>query len=508
MFADKKKNISKIFICIAVTVYCGVFTGLEPLVAQTVTEHAQKSSIDTSWVLAFSEFTCERIAEPYQSYSRIVPELLQQYLRDDTARRIPLEEKKARALLELSEKKLKALAELEQVQLKRDKIFLSTVPEKEKSRKRKKLDAEIAKKKKEIARYQADIKIESLKATYDNDARLKKLIVWNEGKLFTANKEKSLAVDLRDNKIQALISGTVKDVSGYVVITANLQTGLVKVPEISVTEAGAYEDLDSIVNVVANRLYASLQSLPERKIFFVLEPENAVVFINENEITDVTKPLSVYAETLNVFVTAEGYKPAERTFTLGKQKSYRMRIHLQKTDSLNISVAVPKDTTVYSHTKKLEPEKTDTDTPQITVEKKETILEFENKDGIRTFVLLDPDRFKVSQSVKELRVKLNTESTKVKIEKQRSIMYWSLAAVYLSLPPTLIVAGIRNDKLNAFNTGRIAPTAANIKEINNLVTASHVMIGISSALAVNYLIQVIIYLVKADAALPAKWQAH
>ena len=87
-------------------------------------------------------------------------------------------------------------------------------------------------------------------------------------------------------------------------------------------------------------------------------------------------------------------------------------------------------------------------------------------------------------------------------------MYWSLAAVDLSLPPTLIVAGIRNDKLNAFNTGRIAPTAANIKEINNLVTARHVMIGISSALAVNYLIQVIIYLVKADAALPAKWQAH
>lgn len=458
---------------------------------------------ENSWVLAFSEFTTENIPPIYQSYSKTLPELLSHKLRDDIGKKIPLEEKKARSLLKLSQKKLKAISELNTLILEKDKIFLLPEKEKTKKKKLKKIEKKIAQKQREIDLLQADIKIENLRVTYADDTSLKKVTQWNDGKLFVRKADKALGTDLADNKIDALITGEIKEITGYVVVKVRLQTGLSNIPEIQLVEAGGYEDIDKIADVLASLLYSQLQSLPEREIFFEVEPKNAKVFINENEVLDFAKPTKIYAENIEVFATADGYKTSTKEFSFGKQKKYTLKINLQKLPSATVSFDIDDDNTeVFSKTQKLEGEKTEKG-KSFKVEGEEGILEFES-DGVQTFVLFDPEQFKTNASLIEVNKKLNKKSVKEKIEKQRSIMYWSLGAVYISLPATLILAGVRNDKINAYNTGRLPQTPQNFQQIKNLNIGTNVMIGVTTTLAINYFTQMIIYLIKADAALPQR----
>ena len=160
---------------------------------------------------------------------------------------------------------------------------------------------------------------------------------------------------------------------------------------------------------------------------------------------------------------------------------------------------------MYSKTKELKPEATSEKSvasgKTLEFPKEKDVLEFES-NGIRTFVLFDAEKLKPSATFHGIGKSLNTKTVQSQIEKQRSIMYWSLGALYLSLPATLILTGLRNDKQNAVASGRLPSTADNMRQIKNFTIASNVMIGVTSALAVNYFVQVILYLVKADAALP------
>lgn len=472
----------------------------KPVYAQN-TQVAEK---ENSWVLAFSEFSAENIPAVYQTYSKTLPELLSYKLRNDIGKKIPLEEKKARAILKLSQKKLKAISELNALMLEKDKIFLLPETEKTKKKKLKDIKKKITQKQKEIDLLQADIKIEDLRATYADDASLKKVAQWKDGELFVRSPNKPLATDLADNKVDALITGEIKEITGYVVVTVYLQTGLANVPEIELVEAGKYEDLDKIAELLANLLYSKLQALPEREIFFEVEPKNAKVFVNENEVLDFSTPVKVYAENIEVFATAKGYKTSSKEFSFGKQKKYKLKINLQKLPETTVSLDVDDKTKVFSKTQELEGEKTETETGKsFKLEGEEGVLEFES-NGVQTFVLFDPEQFETNASLIEVQKKLHKKNVKEQIEKQRSIMYWSLGAVYISLPATLILSGVRNDKMNAYNIGRLPRTPENLQQIKNLNIGTNVMIGVTTALAVNYFTQMVIYLIKADAALPQK----
>lgn len=498
-FKSKKNSILFLFFLLSVLPFSH-FT-LKKLYPQT-SHDSKGTENEKTWALAFSEFELEDITEPYTSYAKTVPELLQYYLNTNNYRRIPLEEKKAIAVLEISQKKLKAIYELNDLILKKDKLFLLPEDLKTKAQEEKKLNAEIKKKKDEIESLEADIKIESLKANYADDNSLRKVVAWNNAELFTRDKTKSLAKDLYDRKANALITGKIKDISGYTLISVTMQTGLAKNPEITVKEAGRYEDINDTVETLATLLYANLQSLPERKINIELQPKTAKLFINDNEIFETEKTLLVYANEIDVFASAEGFEPAKNHFKFGTESTYKLSINLRRKENLDIPVSVQEGTKIFANTKELASEDNANDSKNIQLEDKKSVLEFENADGVKTFVVMDPKKLKLSDSPKKLTVKVNQKTAKSKIEKQRSIMYWSLAAVYVSLPTTLILTGFRNDKINAINSGRIPGTAANLKQVKDMNIATNVMIGITSALAVNYFVQVILYLIKADSALP------
>lgn len=461
-------------------------------------DNTTTSDQSKKWTLAFSEFDLENIPDLYSSYATLVPKLLKQYLNTEAYRVIPIEEKKARQLLNLFEKKLKAVYELNELVLKKDKLFLSNKNLKEKAELQRKLEEDIERKKTEIDFLQADINIENLKVSYPEITQ--EVVLWENDELFTRDKNAPIAVDLHNNQIDALVTGIIKNVSGYIVITVNLQTGLKKEPEITIFEAGKYQDVEVLAQNLSTFLYAKLQSLKERKLYIELQPKTASVFINDNEVLDLEKPISVYTDEIKVFASAEGFDSVSKNFKFGSETSYKLKINLPETEKHNVQLKIPNNTKVFTKTQKLQETKNSNEIP---VENKKNVYEFVNENGVRTFVIIDPENLKVSDSVKEMQSHLNTEPAKSKIEKQRSIMYWSLAGVYISLPATLILAGIRNDKINSYNANRIPQTTENAIKIKNLNIATNVMIGVTATLAVNYLVQVILYLVNADYALPA-----
>lgn len=475
--------------------------GVFPIYAQ---ENSGDKAAKDNWVLAFAEFKLDDAASLYSSYSQLLPELLSYNIGTDIGKKISLTEKKMRAILSLSQKKEKAISELRDLVLEKDKLFLLPETEKQKTKKLKDVETKIGKKQKELELLAADIKIETMKVSYSDNAA-KAVVPWGDGKLFSRTEAKSLAADLNDNNICALVSGEIMDVSGYMVVRIKLQTGLSEVPELTLTEAGRYEDIDTVAQNLALQLSAQLQSLPERKIYFEVEPSDAKIFVNETEVLDFGKPLSFYANSVSVFACAEGFKTATKEFSLGKEKSYRLKIKLEKIPTVTVPLDIASDISVYSKTKELKPEATSEKSvasgKTLELPKEKDVLEFES-NGIRTFVLFDAEKLKPSATFHGIGKSLNTKTVQSQIEKQRSIMYWSLGAVYLSLPATLILTGLRNDKQNAVASGRLPSTADNMRQIKNFTIASNVMIGVTSALALNYFVQVILYLVKADAALP------
>lgn len=469
-----------------------------PVYAQNDTEREKK---ENDWVLAFSEFTLTSVEPLYESYKTILPELIGYNLGNEIGKTIPLEEKKMRVLLKLSQKKTQAISQLRELVREKDALFLLPEIEKKKSKKQKELEKKITAKQKELDLLRADITIENLRVTYKGDS-VKAVVPWNEEKLFTRTDTKPLAVDLADNGISALVTGEITDVAGYAAVRIVLQTGLAGVPELTVTEAGRYEEIDSIAQSLALQIAAQLQSLPEHRIYFELEPKTAQVFVNQIEVRDAAQPLSVYANAIDVFACADGFKTATKAFTFGKEKGYRLKIKLEKIPSVAVVVDIDETATVYEKTQeqKIKPS-SDGAGKSLEVPNEKTVLEFEDNE-VRTFVLFDPEKIKSNTPVHGIGRGLNKTPVQEQIEKQRSVMYWSLGAVYLSLPATLVLTGLRNDKINAVNSGRLPLTPETMQKINNLTIASNVMIGVTSALAVNYFVQVILYLVKADAALP------
>ena len=128
-------------------------------------------------------------------------------------------------------------------------------------------------------------------------------------------------------------------------------------------------------------------------------------------------------------------------------------------------------------------------------------MEFE-KDKVHTYILLDKDKIPINEAAQSMVVRLNQKETKKLVERQRKVMYWSLGALYAILPAYLILNGVYSDKALAFNEGRLAQTQENAQNIKNLSVANITLQSLSIIAGVNYFIQLIVYLVFSDRAIP------
>ncbi|AIN94834.1 PEGA domain-containing protein [Treponema putidum] len=461
---------------------------------------AQKSENPNSdWTIAVSEFKTEDLPSSYQSYKTIVPEMFLIYMDTGAKRIVPFEEKKMRALMEVSNKKLRLIKERAKLIKDRDDLFLSVEDKKTKDEKEKKLKEEILKKEKDIYAADIDIKIEDTRFFTSGDP--KAISLWKHGEtLYKIPENSNLGENLKKENISAIIYGSVKDISGYMVITAYLDTGLPGMKVYEFSGAGRYDDVETVVETIARQIYTIIQNTKEVKIFFDVSPKNAKVYIDSKLINDFSKPVILREGVYQVSASAENYVEETKKIELKDKDSYTLKINLKQAETLkigfNLKSAAP-DLFFKSRYSIRIP-------GIIDLPKTKSILEFEEK-GVHTFGFFEPSPdILLSNNVRNMIIKLNKKNIKDSIETQRKILYWSLGAFYISLPITMILKASLDDQIYAFQNRKLPYTQSEVDRINRFGMTQNVFQGITIVLGVNYFIQLIIYLVKTDKALPRK----
>lgn len=450
---------------------------------------------DAEWVLAISEFKFETSNAMYASYSKIIPEMFLSYLEGKANRLESVNEKKMRALMKASSNKLKLIREREKLIQEKDTIFLSIESEKNKGLKILKLEQKIKEKEAEIEKANIDIKIADNK--FYDVGNAKKVVLWQGGKTLYKRDEKSnLAYSLQKAGISAIVSGTLKDVSGYLVLKVRLETGLKGVTHYDFTEGGRYSDAESMVEKIARQIYTVIQNTREIKVFLDVTPKNARVYIDNDIIEDFSKPIALREGQYTVEASCEEYLTSTRTIVLAEKNYYKLKINLKKENTTLLAFNIEGKPELFFKTRYY-----GTSPTQLKLPYQSTVVEFE-KDKVHTYVLLDKDKIPINEFAQSMVVKLNQKETKKLVERQRRVMYWSLGALYAILPAYLILNGVYSDKALAFNEGRLAQTQENAQNIKNLSVANITLQSLSIVAGINYFIQLIVYLVFADRAIP------
>jgi len=464
----------------------------------------ESESKKDDWVIAVSQFSTEGVGESYQNYKTIIPEMFLIYLDSGAKRLVPFEEKKLRAAAFASNKRITLIKERAKLITERDNLFLSIDDVKTKTKKKKKLDEDIAKKEKEIFYSAADINIEENRFFQKEQA--KNIALWEHGEQLYKLPENGLSAEnLKKENISAVISGTIKDVSGYMLIKVKVDTGIIGMPVYEFSDAGNYDDAEQIVQILVRQIYTVIQNTKEIKVFFDVMPKDAKLYIDNKKINDFSTPIVLTEGSYIITASAENYADAVKEVNLKNESSYLLKINLKKNEMERIGFSLAEKTphvffrTRYSAT-----------VPGIiTIPNVKAILEFDNK-GVHTFGLFNPEKNKIPDTgsklspdyIKNMIINLNKKNVKDSVELHRKILYWSLAAFYVSLPVTMILQARLNDEIRSLKDGKFPPTQENTNKVNKLGYIQQGFQWVSIALGVNYFIQLVIYLVKADRSLP------
>lgn len=305
-----------------------------------------------------------------------------------------------RALMKASSNKLKLIREREKLIQEKDTLFLSIESEKSKTLKLIKLEQRIKEKEVEIEKASIDVKIADNKF-YDTGTA-KKVVLWQGGKsLYKRDEKSNLAYSLQKAGISAILSGSLRDVSGYLVLKVRLETGLKDVPHYDFTEGGRYSDAESMVEKIATQIYTVIQNTREIKVFFDVTPKNARVYIDSNIIEDFSKPITLREGQYTVEASCEEYSTSTKTIVLAEKNYYKLKINLKKENTAILAFNIEGKPELFFKTRYY-----GTSPTQLKLPYQSTVVEFE-KDKVHTYILLDKDKIPINEAAQSMVVRLN-----------------------------------------------------------------------------------------------------
>jgi len=451
---------------------------------------------EAGWVVAAEEFDESGIPSYYAEAVRTIPYLLISDISRTVSRKIFPDEKKIRNLQIMSVSRLKLIRERADLVLERDRILLSANRELYKKRKLNESEKKIRSKEREIS--EAGVGMQKIiESATEYPASIAPLSVWKSGtELFVRTPGSGLAASLAANGISALLTGTVRDIGGYLFVTVNLETGIAGLPVSSVSDGASYEDLGTLVAALSSRLVGDVAKREPVTLVLDIKPETARVFIDGRLHADNASPVVVFAGEHELSVTAPGYVTANRKTMLENAGRFAVTVNLEKENEVSVSF----DTTVpgadlFLHTRHFG------QTPvTITIPALPAVGETVSED-VRTFFVFDPERVSGTGEGR-LSVKTNKVSTEDRIERTRSVLYWSLGALYVSLPFSMLSYGISLDKYRAYQDDKLDKTEAVVNDVNGWARTAQRTRFISIALGCNVVFQLARYLFAAEQATP------
>lgn len=451
-----------------------------------------------AWVIAAEEFSLTEPNPLYAPYSKAIPSLLLGRISTVSSRMVLPDELQARKLKELSDAKLALVKSRSDLLLSRDKILFSAEDDSEKEKKRRKAADDIAAKQAEIDAKSKEIDV--FLSDPSPQTSMRKIGLWKDGNQYWTRKEgASLASELKAAGVSALLTGTVEDIAGYACVSASFQTGLPGLPAEPVVAAGAWEDLDQLVTLLALRLTPTLSNRPSVVLRIKADPAEARVFL-DGSLLDIADGEVRTNEGEHVLrVEAPGYRSAEKKAAFFDASEFDVAISLEPLQTVQVAFNPGSlDSTVYIHDKTL---KTDSSSV-LDLVPGEAVGNIET-GNVRTWFVLDIPSTEQEDAF-EAQVRLNKTNTEKRMEKARKTFYWSLGALYLSLPPTLMLQGKSLNMYRAYNEGRLEQTADIAESINAWTQAAAVSRGVSIGLGINLAVQLVRYILAAEQAVPRR----
>jgi hypothetical protein len=471
------------------------------LVVAFVLSGARSSGEESeTWVVAAEKFEADAVPAVYESFPETVPRLLLARIGAIRERMVPSDEKQLRRLHELSSSRLKLVRDRADIVLERDRVVLSSDGFLVKARKKADAKKKIAQKEKEIEEY--DRKIRELLDVREGEAPNKgeylaersPITLWKSGKeLYVRPEAMTLGNALAKDGVSALLCGSVKDVAGYLLVTARLDTGVPGMPPEEITEAAAYDDIDELVATMTVRMIPALANKEPVRIDVSAEPENAEVYIDGKLVPRESRTVTVFSGEHVISVSAPGYATATKKARFEGADAFKVSIALLEEKTATIAFDTRGlQSSVYFNARYYG------DTPTtVTLPLKPTIGEVQFGFA-RTWFVLDPTKgFREGASVA---IRPNSAETSKRIEKTRNSFYWSLGALYLSLPFYMLSYGIAQDKTIAYNDGKLPSDS--VDDVNKWIRISDVSRGVSIALGINAAFQLTRYILAANRVIP------
>ncbi len=452
------------------------------------------------WVVAAEKFEADGVPAVYESFPETVPRLLLARIGAIRERMVLSDEKQLRRLHELSSSRLKLVRDRADLVLERDRVVLSSDGFLVKARKKADAKKKIAQKEKEIEVYDREIRelldIREGETPKKDEYRAERspITLWKAGKeLYVRPEAMTLGNALAKDGVSALLRGSVKDVAGYLLVTARLDTGVPGMSPEEITEAAAYDDIDELVAMLTVRMIPALANRESVRIDVTVEPENAEVYVDGKLVNRDAGSVTVFSGEHVISVSAPGYATATKKALFEGADAFKVSIALLEEKTATVAFDTQGlRSSVYFHTRYYG------DTPtSVTLPLKPTIGEVQFGFA-RTWFVLDPSKgFREGASVG---IRPNATETGKKIERTRNAFYWSLGALYLSLPFYMLSYGIAQDKTIAYNDGKLPADSAD--DVNKWIRISDVSRGVSIALGINAAFQLTRYILAANRVVP------
>lgn len=457
-----------------------------------------------TWTVAAEKFSLVNVPSSYSYFSEVLPSLILNELPMPLFRSVEHSESLLRKKASLENSKIALIREQASLRSELDQVFFFVGTEEVKNKKKKDIETKIEKNEVAIKNIYANL-LDIDADSKDTGPVESTVALWKNGsELYVRKTDITLAASLRADSVSFLLTGTVEDLAGYVLVSISAQTGVPGMDPIEASAAGTYDEIDLLANELADRLLALISNKQPVSIRLQINPPGSRIFV-DNVLIDTEQPL-ILAEGQHTFRGyANGYRTSEWTGFIGKHSQFRVKIDLQPLTPVSISF-----TTIKPATLLLESAYYGSLDRQIPVAHFPAIGTVLFDESALWFVL-DTSMLSGSQSstaldaiVQPLNVdlKIPPVKTKVRIEKQRSLLYWSLAALYISLPVSMMTYGKTDMMRRAYIDGKLPQDDDSIREINTWITASTVTQAVSIGLGCNYLVQLIRYFIAAEQAVP------
>ena len=482
------------------------------------------------WVLGAEAFTHDKGASHAAvAAANDIPKIMLDYFSSGIERVILPDELDARHLRDLLTRRQALFLELSAAVKKRDGTLFESDSARKKSLKteeaavaaiKEKINANIGETKKllEGAEGLSGSHNETI-ALWKNDDTL--LFEFPEGKTRTEV--------LNAEKINGFISGKVHVLDDYAAVTAVLTVYPGGREQAVVTDIGRLSDTADIARRLALALVPRVMQTLPITISFEIEPESArtssIVYIDEVVFTSIPNEITLQGGIHTLGIEARGYKTELFTVSFEGNKSYVVHAQMreQLLDSITLSLKREIDGSFFINSFEVSPEE---ETNAIIIEAKDSTVfgQFAHADGNSSYFYIPaykPKRGLFTQFLKNVpeeqsepsgivtrNAVINPKSVDVvkRIETSRKIMYASYAAAMVSLPVLFYSIGeytqYSNGSVLAYNRGDMESSASLKADAEKWQTINNISIGVTSALAVNFVVQLIIYLVQANKALP------